>query len=76
MCICKAAIEITMGNKQKLVDLQKDIYKKYKKWVSLLLEPGMLAIGDLPGYVTENMMLSCDVGEKKFCIRPKAGMTL
>ena len=27
VCICKAAIEITMGNKQKLVDLQKDIYK-------------------------------------------------
>ena len=76
VCICKAAIEITMGNKQKLVDLQKDIYKKYKKWVSLLLEPGMLAIGDLPGYVTENMMLSCDVGEKKFYIQPKAGVTL
>ena len=27
VCICKAAIEITIGNKQKLVDLQKDIYK-------------------------------------------------
>ena len=31
VCICEAAIEITVGNKQKLVDLQKDLYKKYKK---------------------------------------------
>ena len=42
----------------------------------MLLEPDMLVIENLPGYVTENMMLRCDVGEKKFCIRPKAGMTL
>ena len=42
----------------------------------MLLEPDMIVIENLPGYVTENMMLRCDVGEKKFYIQPKAGVTL
>ena len=76
-CVCKAAIEITQGDKKKLSDIEKDIITKFKKWVSLILDDkDEVVIGELPAYLTEKMLLTTDVGEKIFYAQPKAGKSM
>ena len=66
ICICKAAIEITAGDKPKANGIHQDMIVKYKKWVDLLLQGGVV-FGEIPEYVTENMMMTPDVkGKKKY----------
>ena len=42
VCICKTAIEITAGEKQKADGIHQDMIVKYKKWVDLLLQDGVI----------------------------------
>ena len=65
LCVCKAAIEITAGEKQKAADIHRDMFWKYMKWVEHLLTPGSVVTEDTPEYVTEGMMKTVDVAGKK-----------
>ena len=77
VCVCKAAIEITQGEKKSLNDIERDMFTKFKKWACLLLDDKIeVAIGELPAYVTEKMLLTTDVGEKKHYAPPKAGKSI
>jgi hypothetical protein len=77
VCVCKAAIEIMQGNKKSMKDIERDMFTKFKKWASLLLDnKNEVAIGELPSYATEKMLLTTDVGEKAFYAQPKAGKSM
>ena len=77
VCICKGAIEITQGDKKSMKDIERDMFTKFKKWASLLLDnKGEVVIGELPAYVTEKMLLTTDVGEKALYAHPKAGKSM
>ena len=77
VCICKGAIEITQGDKKSMKDIERAMFKKFKKWASLLLDnKGEVVIGELPAYVTERMLLTSDVGEKTLYAHPKAGKSM
>ena len=58
-------IEITQGDKKSMIDIEREIFTKFKKWANLLLDKDVdVVIGALPAYVTERMMLTTDIGEK------------
>jgi len=70
-------MEITVDNKQKLLDIHNGMLKRYKKWTHLLLAPDSdIGIGELPEYITEKMMLISDVARKKLYSSPKACQTM
>ena len=77
VCVCKAAIEITAGDKKHMTDIKREMFIKYKKWVTLLIDnKDPVVIGKLPLYVTEKMLITIDVGEKKLYSHPKAGESM
>mmetsp|Transcript_27634 Transcript_27634/g.33594 ORF Transcript_27634/g.33594 Transcript_27634/m.33594 type:complete len:232 (+) Transcript_27634:123-818(+) len=66
VCVCKAGIEITLGDKQKAEQIHKSMIAKYMKWADLLLKtPDEVVTGEIPGYVTDAMMKTADVKGKK-----------
>ena len=65
VCVCKAAIVITQGDNKSMIDIEIEIFTKFKKWASLLFDKDVdFAIEALPAYVTEKMLLTTDVGGK------------
>mmetsp|Transcript_10848 Transcript_10848/g.23835 ORF Transcript_10848/g.23835 Transcript_10848/m.23835 type:complete len:99 (-) Transcript_10848:241-537(-) len=49
VCVCKAAVEITQGDKKSMKNIERDMFTKFKKWASLLLDGNVeVAIGELP----------------------------
>jgi len=69
-------MEITVDNKQKLLDIHNGMLKRYKKWTHLLLAPDSdIVIGELPEYDTENdANLWC--WRKNIYPSPKAGQIM
>ena len=65
------------GDKKSVIDIEREIFAKFKKWASLLLDKNVdVAIGALPTYVTEEMLLTTDVGEKNLYAQPSAGNSI
>ena len=62
----KARVELTAGEKQKDADIHNGMIPKYKKWADLLLTEDGLVIGKKPDYLTEAMLKTVDVAQKKF----------
>ena len=53
LCVCKAVIEISEGDKIRVQEIHEGMVVKYKKWACQLLQLDEVIGGELPAYVKE-----------------------